>query len=81
MKLQKNAVCVFIEYEEQLEEAKDILEMAGEVYTDSKMLGGLSSSKKMNYLQLDEGSNEWILFLEGYLRVIKLNELETILYQ
>ena len=76
MKLQKNEVCVFIENEAQLEEARELLLKYGE-----NISMYCFSLKAYKYLQLDDDydSMDWYMCDEIGLTKITLQQLEEIL--
>ena len=79
MKLTKQNVCVFIENEQQLEEARKMLEKYGE--NISPYLFSLSIINKFNYLVYSNEYFRWY-FNEKMNRIqITLQQLEEILKQ
>lgn len=74
MKLQKHEVCVFIENESQLQEARELLEKYGEKICENTfyLYGN-------NYVQFDEWENDWFTCDEVGLAQITLSQLEEIL--
>lgn len=77
MNLTKDQVCVLIENEEQLNEARRILEQSGEeiAVDDTFSL----TTKTFNYLQLYCDIEWCLLFKHDFLTQITLVELEEIL--
>ena len=76
MKLTKDKVCVFIENESQLNEAKELLEKYGEEITEDGTFE--LTGEQVNYLQLFIGDLKWCL-LSKWRNQITLSELEEIL--
>ena len=76
MALTKQNVCVFIENEAQLNEAKELLEKHGEEIAEDGTFR--LTSKSENYLQLFVGDKKWCL-LTKWRKQITLSELEEIL--
>lgn len=76
MALTKDKVCVYIENEAQLNEAKELLEKYGEEITEDGTFR--LTSKLDNYLQLFICDLKWCL-LSKWRNQITLSELETIL--
>lgn len=81
MKLTKENVCVFIEHEAQLEQARELLVKYLEEPADDGSFG-LSKTHNSceNYLQFDVTNQDWWLFHAGASKLkITLTELEKIL--
>ncbi len=83
MKLDKTNICVFIENEAQLQEARELLERYGETI-DDEMFYIHGSEESLNYLQVVDNDYGWWLALNRkangeILKLITLTELETIL--
>lgn len=78
MKLTKDQVCVYIENEAQLQEARELLKKYGEDYDDNLMM---LSEPIENYLQLYDfyGWNLNFPLNSDIEKAITLQELETIL--
>ena len=74
MKLQKHEVCVFIENEAQLQEARELLEKYGEEICENAFYFGY-----YRYVQFDDYDNDWYVCDEEGLTKITLSQLETIL--
>lgn len=81
MKLNKENVCVFIENEAQLQEAKELLEKYGQTQGDEESMAFIYGRKKHHYLTyLDNKDDYWYLSIGIFQReLITLSELEEIL--
>ena len=74
MKLTKESVCVYIENEAQLEEARELLKKYGERQCEEEMW------LRYKYLSFDRYDREWYIgMLFSGDKQITLQELETIL--
>lgn len=80
MKLQKHEVCVFIENEAQLQEARELLEKYGEEIT-SEPLDFQFIDYESNYLSLDFNNHVWVVYDKSlpHETQITLSQLEEIL--
>jgi hypothetical protein len=76
MKLTKENVCVFIDNEAQLEEARKMLDEYGEKVDTSTF--DLSA---FNHVQFDTYEQDWFVCDEDGLKIITLKQLEEILKQ
>ena len=81
MKLTKDKVCVFIENEAQLQQAKELLEKYSQTQGDEECMAFIYGGKKHHYLKyIDNEDDYWYLSIEVFKReLIQLSELETIL--
>lgn len=79
MKLTKKDVCVFIENEAQLKEARGLLERYGQGIFNSIFI--ISIKEDLNYLYFNSNFNSWGLGgkKSPYFTKITLTELEEIL--
>ena len=77
MKLSKQNVCVFIENEAQLQQAKELLEKHGEEIAEDGTFE--LSSKEANYLNLYIDDKWFLGWKHEYFNQIKLSELDTFL--
>jgi len=80
MKLTKENVCVFIENEAQLEEARKMLVKYNELITKDGTFN-LTSIKYYDYLQILTLSDEWYCASKDDKNEITLQQLEEILKQ
>lgn len=81
MKLTKDKVCVFIENEAQLQEAKELLEKYGQTQGDEESMAFIYGGKKHHYLTYFYNEDDyWYLSIEAFKHeLITLSELEEIL--
>jgi hypothetical protein len=80
MKLTKENVCVFIENEAQLEEARKMLDKYGESITKDGTFE-ISKETHYNYLRIWTLSDEWYCSLKDVRTQITMQQLEEILKQ
>ena len=78
MKLTKDNVCVFIENESQLQEAKELLENYGEEIAEDDTFS-IDCCTNHNFLQLFIDDKWWVGMRNKYQNPITLSELEEIL--
>lgn len=78
MKAIKDKVCVFIENEAQLQEAKEMLEKYGEEIAEDDTFS-IDCCTNHNFLQLFIDDKWWVGMRNKYQKQITLSELETIL--
>ena len=75
----KTEICVQIRNEEELQQAKDMLEKNGEKVTKDGTFCITESSEELNYLQNYIFTDEWHLGRKQNLTEIHLSELESVL--
>lgn len=78
MKLDKTSVCVFIENETHLQQARELLERYGQTIAYDGTFS-LTPTSRLNNLRIVPSTNEWFLGLKAYCDEITLSELEEIL--
>ena len=78
MKLTKQNICVYIENEAQLQQAKELLEKHGEEIAEDGTFS-INKGNNQDFLQLFIDDKWWVGMRNKYQKQITLSELETIL--